>query len=119
MRTKECLVIKSPISDIGKLTYERSIVCKPGQSQADCNLKNPGQTPEPWTQTFLRETVGGAGMDCTIIGTNLCAYYFNSLDGAGDDPLLRARYKYVRYNIYSKLSANVQSIVTNAYSHSD
>ena len=78
-------------------------VCQPGESEGDCNVKNPGETPEPWTQTFLREAVGGASGDCTIIGGNLCAYYFNAEDGAGDTRLERARFRYVRYNIYSKL----------------
>lgn len=77
-------------------------VCQPGESEADCNLKNPGEVPEPWTQTFLREAVGGPSGDCTIIGGNLCAYYFNAVDGAEDTALERARFKYVRYNIYSK-----------------
>ena len=78
-------------------------VCQPGESEADCNLKNPGEVPEPWTQTFLREAVGGPSGDCTIIGGNLCAYYFNAVDGAEDTALERARFKYVRYNIYSKI----------------
>lgn len=80
-------------------------VCQPGESEADCNLKNPGEIPEPWTMTFLREAVGGASGDCTIIGSNLCSYYFNADDGADDKPLERARFRYVRYNIYSKLSS--------------
>ena len=79
-------------------------VCQPGESEADCNVKTAGVTPEPWTQTFLREAVGGASGDCTLIGSNLCAYYFNAVDGVEDTPLERARFRYVRYNIYSMCS---------------
>ena len=82
--------------------FIKTPVCQPGQSEADCNVKNPGEAPEAWTQTFLREAVGGAGADCTEIGSNLCAYYFNHDDGANFTPLERARFRYVRYNIYGK-----------------
>ena len=67
-------------------------------SDADCN-KAPD---EPWTVTFLREAEGNnSGLDCLNLLAD-CQYSFNAEVGIEDDPVLRARYKYVRYAIISR-----------------
>ena len=77
---------------------------QPNETQVDCNRKPPGVTPEPWTTTFLREYSRGGDAKCLKIGLEACTYNFNMNDGLADKLLLRARYRYVRYNIISKLS---------------
>ena len=77
---------------------------QPSQSQVDCNRKPPGVTPEPWSTTFLREYSRGGDAECLTIGPGACTYNFNQNDGSAGQPLLRARYRYVRYNIIGKLS---------------
>ena len=81
--------------------FRQTPQCKPGQSQAFCNDAAP-PNPEPWAQTFLRQADGGPGPDCTVIQRNACPNSFDTDAGSSDPPLLRARYKYVRYNIISK-----------------
>ena len=53
--------------------------------------------------TFLREAEAHAVPDCVSLLGN-CVYSFNNRTGVNDDPLLRARYDYVRRSIISKLT---------------
>ena len=80
--------------------------CLPGHQNTDCQIADPGVAPEPWAQTFLREAEGGAPGNCTSITQTTCAYMFNNLEnsikGAINGDLERARFRYVRYNIYGK-----------------
>ncbi|KAL8791724.1 MAG: hypothetical protein Q9195_005661 [Heterodermia aff. obscurata] len=72
---------------------------QPNKSQVDCNKKPQIGAPEPWSTTFLREYSRGGDAECLTIGPGACSYDFDQNVGSADNPLLRARYKYVRYNI--------------------
>ena len=78
----------------------------PGHHNTDCQIANAGMAPEPWAQTFLREAEGGAPGNRTSITQTACNYVFNNLEnsirGAINGDLERARFRYVRYNIYRK-----------------
>ncbi|KAI9775792.1 MAG: hypothetical protein M1835_005683 [Candelina submexicana] len=67
-------------------------------SNGDPNCNKPG---EPWTTTLLRQIERGPGQDCAHFKEKACAYAV--IEGLGKDlsALQRARYAYVRYNIYS------------------
>ncbi|KAL9627717.1 MAG: hypothetical protein Q9204_006377 [Flavoplaca sp. TL-2023a] len=72
--------------------------CTPqSSSNAGCNDRDP---PEPWTTTFMRITTGGGNWNgCSDMGNTNCQYHPYPCLGISDDPLLRARYKYVAYTI--------------------
>ena len=75
--------------------------CPPqAPSNSMCNQRNP---PEPWTTTFMRIAMGGGNWNgCSEMGDTDCHYHPYPCLGNNDDPLLRARYKYVAYTITSK-----------------
>ena len=75
-----------------------------GPNVIHCNgPARSGHGQEPWTTTFLREAEEGGGSDCTVMGVGSCSYSpANPLLGEYDSLLTRARYKYVRYSIYSR-----------------
>ena len=75
--------------------------CPPqAPSNAACNERDP---PEPWTTTFMRITMNGGNWNgCSDMGNTNCQYHPYPCLGNNDDPLLRARYKYVAYTITSK-----------------
>ena len=77
--------------------------CPPrSPSNSECNERDP---PEPWTTTFMRITMGDGNWNgCSDMGNTHCQYHPNPCLGNNDDPLLRARYKYVAYTITSKCS---------------
>ncbi|KAL8784978.1 MAG: hypothetical protein Q9213_003639 [Squamulea squamosa] len=66
-------------------------------SNSACNYRDP---PEAWTTTFMRITMGGGDWNsCSDMGNTGCQYHPYPCLGNNDDPLLRARYKYVAYTI--------------------
>jgi len=75
-----------------------------GKPSADTISCNHADTNEPWTTTFLREssgTSGGGVADCSTINSQ-CDNVFVEANGSEDTLLERARFKYVRQNIYGK-----------------
>lgn len=87
--------------------YLQTSQCAPqAPSNSVCNERDP---PEPWTTTFMRITMGvGDWNDCSYMGNTNCQYHPYPCLGNNDDPLLRARYKYVAYTITSKCSYSFQ-----------
>lgn len=81
--------------------YLKTPQCAPNAiSELDCNKQDP---PEPWTTTFMRIAMrGGDWNSCSEVGNANCMYSPYACLGNNDDPLLRARYKYVAYTIASK-----------------
>ncbi|KAL8672429.1 MAG: hypothetical protein Q9168_003107 [Polycauliona sp. 1 TL-2023] len=72
--------------------------CAPhAPSNSVCNERDP---PEPWTTTFMRIALSGGNWNgCSDMGNTNCQYHPYPCLGNNDDPLLRARYKYVAFTI--------------------
>ncbi|KAI9703381.1 MAG: hypothetical protein M1836_007949 [Candelina mexicana] len=88
--------------------------CVNASDNMTCNL-----VPEAWSVTFLREAESSAAPDCISLRGN-CQYLLDLNTGAEDDPLLRARYKYVRYSIiliglfFNSWSVSMDSAINQA-----
>ena len=78
--------------------YREEPACSTQSTQRGCRYGN-----EPWTTTIFKEYLGAAGVDCTTF-LGKCSWFPEPSDGEDiPDKLARARYRYVCYNIVSKL----------------